>query len=948
MNCEQFIRRLLPAQGLYVLFAKHKDEDFPRQTFYQTVDALMASIEDYDGFDVYYGLATYKQKGNRTQTNVEAIKAFFLDLDAKDFGSKKDAVTGLTEFLQATGLPKPHALVDSGRGVHVYWLLQEAVNAAEWMPVAQKLKQLCKQQGFKADPAVTADAARVLRIPGTFNHKETPPLPCKLKSYDETYEPITLEAFAEALGHKYEDGITFELPAGFEHLSDEATDKLSGNYESSFHTIMQKTQQGKGCAQLAHAVLNNDVLPEPMWRGALSIAVRCIDSHTAMRKVSENHPDYSESATRKKAEATKGPYTCEMFDAINPGVCNDCPNKGKVKSPIVLGNQIAEPEKDDDGMYAEPTKIVREGKVQREVTAKMPAPPRGYTYGKEGGVYAKVEDDDGNIDYKLVCRHTLYIADRTYDDIEHSEALVARVHLPHDGVRTFTLTNAQVSSADKLREELAKKGVLTLNQTKLREYIMAWVDHYQQTAVAKKPVRQFGWQDKECTQFVLGETLYTENGPMLALPSSRTAPYLAYFEPKGTLQGWIDNMRYWEHPRFVQQQLGVGLGIGSILMQRDNVHGALLHLNGESGIGKSALAKAALSLWGNPEELMMNPEDTIASKMNRAEVWNNIPLVLDEVTNISPQEASNIIYQMTSGKQRNRMNNTSNEERVRGNSWSLLCITTANGSLVDKVMGRGGKAAPEAEAQRVVEMDVKRQFDENDYMNNKEARRFEQQLSQHYGVAGPVVVQWVINNPIETDMIIDKVREAVEKRARLAISNRFWSAVVTYAVAGLIIAKKLGLLNFDAKNVLRYAVQDLLPYNKQRVIDMRVGAMQALSDYLAENLGSFLQVRNDSDVAQLGDGSIIPPDEKVRIKLLGRYETDKGRLFVLSGPFMEWCIAKQLNYRAIVNELKEHLPSTEVKTCRLGTGTRLNLGSSRALVLPWKQGLSDDIEGASP
>ena len=36
------------------------------------------------------------------------------------------------------------------------------------------------KHGLKAD-AITTDAARILRIPGTFNHKQTPPKPVRLQ-----------------------------------------------------------------------------------------------------------------------------------------------------------------------------------------------------------------------------------------------------------------------------------------------------------------------------------------------------------------------------------------------------------------------------------------------------------------------------------------------------------------------------------------------------------------------------------------------------------------------------------------------------------------------------------------------------------------------------------------------------------------------------------------------
>ena len=65
-------------------------------------------------------------------------------------------------------------MINSGRGIHVY-CASEAVPTDDWLPVAAKLKQPCSDNNFLADPAVTADAARVLRVPRTHNYKPDTP-----------------------------------------------------------------------------------------------------------------------------------------------------------------------------------------------------------------------------------------------------------------------------------------------------------------------------------------------------------------------------------------------------------------------------------------------------------------------------------------------------------------------------------------------------------------------------------------------------------------------------------------------------------------------------------------------------------------------------------------------------------------------------------------------------
>ena len=60
---------------------------------------------------------------------------------------------------------------------------------------AEGLKQLGIERGLKADWGCTTDSARILRVPGTFNHKSIPPKPVTLKML----APKDLN-FEEALG----------------------------------------------------------------------------------------------------------------------------------------------------------------------------------------------------------------------------------------------------------------------------------------------------------------------------------------------------------------------------------------------------------------------------------------------------------------------------------------------------------------------------------------------------------------------------------------------------------------------------------------------------------------------------------------------------------------------------------------------------------------------------
>jgi hypothetical protein len=71
---------------------------------------------------------------------------------------------------------------------------------AVWKPVAENLKRLCKQEGFTIDMAVTADTARVMRVPGTANNKKKYATPRPVRIVQEgdifdfsTFSPLVYE-----------------------------------------------------------------------------------------------------------------------------------------------------------------------------------------------------------------------------------------------------------------------------------------------------------------------------------------------------------------------------------------------------------------------------------------------------------------------------------------------------------------------------------------------------------------------------------------------------------------------------------------------------------------------------------------------------------------------------------------------------------------------------------
>jgi hypothetical protein len=932
METKTFLQKALSREGYYCVFAARASDERKVQKFYDTIDAVVDAANNFDleGYDVYYGLATFHEAGSRKVSNVKHLNSFFLDLDcgpSKEFLSQAQAVDALRAFCKKHTLPKP-TMASSGRGVHVYWFLSESVPYDDWYPVAERLKRLCAEDGFAADPAVTSDAARVLRVPHTHNYKTDPP--SEVKFYGQStpkFETVDFDAFSELLGTD-----VIPVPTKYTPVAMSATmQNLMGNQENVFKDILLKTSMGKGCSQIAYILKNQETMSEPMWRAGLSIAKFCIDGEKSAHKLSHKHPEYTVQATGKKLDLIKGPYTCVRFDEYNPDVCPNCPHWGEIKSPIVLGRKLREAEVDEEGNYeAEPDAL----KEPQYVIPRYPAP---YVRGANGGVYVRTRDQDGDIEEKVIYPYDLYVVKRIRNP-EIGEMIMMRLHLPHDAVREFTIAMSTVTSREELRKALSAQGVAVPRMDEIMNYTLKWVEELQATSVADEAHVQFGWADDTHEAFILGSQTVKKDSIENNPPATQTANYFPHFKPKGTFEDWKEAIKFWQDERFVLQQFGLGMGFGSPLMEFLNEPcGAVAFINNESGVGKTMMLLAAAGIWGDPDKLVLKAGDKPLYKLNRAEVMHSLPVGIDEVTNMTPKQMSELIYQGTQGTQPGRMTAQANVERFQGRPWSLLMGYTANTSIVETVSR--GKAMPKAEAQRVLECRVKRLLDSH---GDKERQdEFKKKILNNYGHAGVVFIQWVMRNLDETNALLEKVRRRVDKEAELTSENRFWSDAITATITGLLISKHIGLHEYDVSKVFKWATTDLVNQNKEGLNEMAMTVPDLLNDFFNEHVNNILQIKSTQD-ARNGNGldQLVIPEQVARGELVARYETDLKQFFIRPKPLRAWCGELQVNYADLVRQIIEVYGGRRMKK-HIWKGTSLAMSTADVIAVKFDTGSED-------
>jgi len=891
METKEFLEKVL-GDGYYSVLGLG---DKKIQSFHATIDDVIerANELDAEGINAYFGLATFETNKDRRVTNVKSLSSFYLDLDCgvgKEYTNQNEAFLDLKRFVKATGLPRP-MLINSGYGIHVYWVLTESVSYAEWLPVAQGLKDMCIRHNLSADNGVTADAARVLRVPGTHNHKRGTQKPVMFLGTGEFHD-VEFDEFSRLVGA---EGIS--IPTKVDNEENEFKKAIIENSENSFKVILDKTIKGVGCEQIKNIMENQQDISEPLWRAGLSIAKFCNDADKAIHKMSERHPEYNQYLTEEKADLIKGPYTCAKFAEEDPTTCSACPHWDKIASPIVLGKGIK----------------------KAPVSKDIPLYPEPYFRGANGGVYMHFKDKDGNTEDKVIYQNDLYVVKRIMD-VEVGEAIVMRLHLPQDGIREFTVPLTSVTSKEELRKQLSMHGIAVLRMDDIMAYTTTWVTQLQAKSVAEEARRQFGWTDDDCGGFVLGNEEITINETKFNPPSTPTASLFPSFEPKGTLEDWKDTVNFYNRDNFELHQFVLGTSFGSPLMKFSPINCAALHIySKESGVGKTTAMIAGASVWGSPEDLIMHERDTYNTKMNRGEIYHNLPMYMDELTNTSGKELSNLAYQLTGGRQRGRMSASSNVERHRGEAWKLLAVTTGNTSMVERISII--KAMPKAEAQRILECRVSRmQFD-----TKEETDVFSTCLQNNYGHAGKVYIKHVMENLDEVQKLIRQVQEKVDAKANLTAENRYWSVLVACTLTGIILAKRCGLVQYDTKKLFQWAVERLKE-NKRQVEDMSISVEETLNDYIHEHWSNVLWIKSTEDLRkQEGDiANLVIPEALPRGKLVARYETDLKRAFLVPKPLKAWCGEHQINYNSFLQDLTTKLGATKVKM-RLSRGTHMNL-----------------------
>jgi len=894
------------------------------QKLVQTREELDEISEQFvaDNRNAFFAVAKFKTDADRKKDNVQSLKAFWLDIDCGESKAKVNEKTGrpdgyvdqdaglqaLEEFRELIGLPDP-ILVNSGRGIHVYWPLTEEVTREQWEPVAVRLRELCFTHELYVDPAVF-EVSRVLRVPGTYNFKDDPAKPVVVMS---EADPVEFNELRDLLGVK-------EAPANMPPKRELTAlgQQFADSTITKFSKIMVRSAKGNGCSQLLSCYEDRETLVEPRWFNALSIAKFCTDKDSAIHKISSDYPDYDPSNVEYKIKHILGPHTCEKFEENNPGGCADCPFKGKIKSPIVLGREV-EKASEAESIVS----VVQEG-VQE--TYKIPEFPFPFFRGKGGGIWHQSDSDE--VEPTLVYEHDLYVLKRMKDPIK-KDVVVFKLHTPHDGVIEFIIPNAQLTEPREVRKLLAEQGVLCGSSKKselMSWYIIAFIREMQTRQKAEKMRLQFGWADND-SKFIIGDREITPDGVFHTPPSPSTESFVENLQQEGSFDKWKEIFSLYGKKGLEPQAFATLTAFGAPIFKYTGQQGALISLVAEgSGDGKSTVLYMQNSVWGHPKGLSGLKADTLNAKFMRLGVHNNLPVTLDEMTECAPQEVSDLSYGVSQGKWKERMKQSTNELRKNLTNWCTMVTTSANSSMYETLAS--AKHRPEAEMMRIIEYKIPTN---EEIKNDVSAKyKFDIELPENYGHAGDIYAEYLVNNLEEVKASIRSIQMKVDREFKITQKERFWSAIIASNITGGLIAKNLGLIDWDIQRIYHWCGARLLPELRDDVRTPVDGSVATVGDFINRHIQNILVVNDAVD-----SRSNMPalPVMEPRGNLYIRYEPDTKMMYISAKAFKEDCVKNRLNYKGTLKSLQQKGILIGTANKRLSKGMKVSAPPTHSLVI---------------
>lgn len=949
------------------------------------------------GCDIYFatggyesGLVNYKTsglpallspRGGRVQGNCVEQRSLFLDIDAKAFPNKTvgECMTALQTFLVTTGFAAPTTVVNSGGGVHAYWIADESIPLPLWQAMADTLAGMARFYALPCDPQCTVDRSRILRMPGFINTKYG----TEVEVIFTSGEPFTIEELAQELtphfelrGHRPATATpeTAAIAGIFDHIDFSGLNNsgLKGNdygvTTSSWAKLRDASDRGDGCQVIQWVRRNQAQVGYDLWTGVLSIANHTDDVAQAVVDTCSEYPGYNFQTCLQKASTFDGPRRCERLREAAEisgcaNACQGCPFSGKIGSPVVLGQpsfhlkgevEVVEQRVTVETPQADGTVHTA---VQITTVEKRPLPfPYCRVPGKPGVFVKELTEDENGKKVWEVSEHPLMREDisvvlvksghdgvTAYYEYVHPMQGMQKFSIPMHGLVSPQSTTWPAILADH-HVNMGRAAVDPLWRARVSKFLQDIANDYTQNFKAAETVEQFGpIADKDDT-FVYGSLCYRAGAApvRVVLAEGTAAPWAEKMaEPAATeeeVQTVMQKIERWNaglaetigdsltcSPDQFVLMSGFGCSLAPFVAPARQRGGMIVPNSPEAGSGKTSMVARAIQMYVSGDEGFLVPDTTKMAFLERyVAMAGALPVCMDEVMKGRDDRNNAMLHELalssTNRKPRERLSG----EQVNV-SWQSWFYGTMNPDPHEAISAVSSSANGAVARVLNIKVSAGRFGAGPELLRRQQAEnRFNDWCVRNANVVGQRWIEHFMQNlPNLRERYLHWSGRLVKDcpSAFADSSMRFVTTIVATTMTAAEEAHRAGLHPFNVEQVYAYAVT-LLSDSSEKASDAVVQDTELLPMLINSSLDVTLVVS--------ADGMSIA--DKVPTKEIGvRVERGTGEfsdVFITTGYAKTWCATRGISYAKLRSALQE--VGADSTTKRMGAGTVIPSGPLRA------------------
>ena len=764
---EQFYADIVPqGQKVVATLGDKKIQHYVVNSTEEIIPALkkFPELNTYHSLGAYQGLTSGKIHSVKSLEGCTGVKAFGFDLDVGDtpdkYDSLEEAYADLARVVDEGLMPEPRWTIYSGGGLQFYHVLGgshgsqvlggdaniDGLPEEVWSSRFQQLRAHLSQH-LKIDRTVGSHPYRLLRSPCTPNWK-----------YDEPVDPVILnETPGPLLDLAWLDTLESPKPVSKVSKSDDAS--LQCDRPVPLKQVL------KACAAMREQYDTKGVKTSyPVWLATGNICAHTFEFRKGFHHLSKDHPDYDKTETDDKFteivnNTASGPFGCDHFGDVNDknSPCHGCwANKAGLRNPISaarqLGKKPAPPPEERQANLDEVAELEAE-ELNEDNNYGIPQHHLPEDYYTDGEC---IQNDDGP-----VCDHFWVKPLQFNQDREIGNILVS-----NNRIDWTTVAARKLAMPNQLSGELMNIGIMVYQDKETMMYVRQASLLDQRTVESNK----FGWDSEFQSVYlptgVLGETPTEPSQDLIRLQRK-------WGSQKGDLEGWLEAVQIYGRPGQEAYLMTLLASLASPLLAYHNLEkGVIMSLTGQGGTGKTTALKAASSVWGTPLSTLSSMSSTFVATRIYLGLCGNLPMVLDEITQMQPEDLKKFALEISQGLGRER--GTKDASLAHSEQWQLNCLTTSNVSVHAKLAELVDVGS--ADMNRVIEIPVV----QSEHVSLQQGNDLLKGIRENHGHAGEAFLKHIMTKDIEQERkLFARMLDAFVKKDNLQGRDRF-----TYSLIG--------------------------------------------------------------------------------------------------------------------------------------------------------------------